>query len=667
MAVRTTYPGVYIDEFAPAPPIEGVGTSTAAFVGLAPRGDINSPVRITRWETFTSLFGDTPGPGNLWYAVRGFFENGGRTCYVVRASNAAYDGRGLGDNNFPALSNRSGNAMLSVRARDPGSHAGQPINVTIAEAHLLPAATTELYRPSGQITGTGTREITLQAEAEAALFRPGDWVTTGASNPRVQIAAVSGKVVRTSSDLTARTAGDTTLRLADAQAGTRTLRVKSSTRVGAGSLVPGTVLTITQGQAPNQVADTQIVEFVQPEGQPDANTWSYRVTLRRGLASTFSLDPAGAKAEVQSEEFDLTVDQGTDTPYKGLSVVPAHPRYFPGAVNDSGGPVVVALLDPPPADPLPKSLPAAVNALALGGGRDENPATLGDNDFVTALNTLRSIDEINLVAVPDRTTAPLQQAVIAHCEQLKDRFAVLDSQTGLPPFGSGNVTGVDGQRQSLDSLRGYAALYYPWIRVTAADGGDPVLVPPSGHVCGAIATVDSDIGVFKAPANVFLNGTFDIQPNARMSNDEQGELNLAGVNVIRVFRSGGRPMLWGARTTAIDNNWQYVSVRRLFLFLEESIQQGIRWAVFEPNNQALWEKLKRTLNAFLFQQWRDGALFGDTAEQAFYVRIDDELNPFSERQLGRLHIEIGLQPAYPAEFIVVRIGIWDGGTDIAEG
>ena len=125
-------------------------------------------------------------------------------------------------------------------------------------------------------------------------------------------------------------------------------------------------------------------------------------------------------------------------------------------------------------------------------------------------------------------------------------------------------------------------------------------------------------------------------------------------------------MLWGARTTATDRNWQYVNIRRLFLFLEESIQEGIRWAVFEPNNLGLWQKLRRSIRDFLTQQWRNGALFGEEPDDAFYVRIDEVLNPFSEQALGRLHIEIGVRPSYPAEFIIVRIGIWQGGSEVTE-
>ena len=152
-----------------------------------------------------------------------------------------------------------------------------------------------------------------------------------------------------------------------------------------------------------------------------------------------------------------------------------------------------------------------------------------------------------------------------------------------------------------------------------------------------------------------------------LSDTEQGDLNMTyGINVVRVFQTGGRAIVWGARTTATNKNWQYVNIRRLFLFLEESIQEGIRWAVFEPNNLELWQKLKRTISAFLTQQWRDGALFGETEKEAFYVRIDEVLNPSDQQALGRLYIEIGVKPSYPAEFIVVRIGIWQGGSEVTE-
>ena len=191
-------------------------------------------------------------------------------------------------------------------------------------------------------------------------------------------------------------------------------------------------------------------------------------------------------------------------------------------------------------------------------------------------------------------------------------------------------------------------------------------VPPSGLVAGIFAKADTERGVHKAPANYTLNGALGVVEN--MDNETQGVLNLEGVNVLRVFPGQARPVVWGARTTAttLNTTWQYVNIRRLFLFIEESIEEGIRWAVFEPNNLQLWQKLKRTITEFLTRVWRDGALFGATAEEAFFVRIDEAINPPADRALGRLNIEIGLRPSYPAEFIIVRIGIWQGDSEISE-
>jgi phage tail sheath protein FI len=240
------------------------------------------------------------------------------------------------------------------------------------------------------------------------------------------------------------------------------------------------------------------------------------------------------------------------------------------------------------------------------------------------------------------------------------------------------VADVEAYEAAMQSDKGYAAVYYPWITVAPppAPSGpkpagpvQPVLVPPSGHVAGIYARTDSLRGVHKAPAGeeAAIRGALGVE--RVLSDVEQGILNVGfGVDAIRVFKPLGRPVVWGARTTAtnVDSNWKYVNIRRLFLFLEGSISEGIRWAVFEPNNQELWKKLERTLGAFLTKVWRDGALFGATAKEAFYVRIDEALNPFTERQLGRLTIEIGVSPSYPAEFIVVRIGIWEGGSQVSE-
>jgi hypothetical protein len=238
---------------------------------------------------------------------------------------------------------------------------------------------------------------------------------------------------------------------------------------------------------------------------------------------------------------------------------------------------------------------------------------------------------------------------------------------------------VIDQRSALDSVGGFAALYYPWILVPSAPPPagspppttppSPILVPPSGHIAGIYARIDNSRGVHKAPAGeeAGIRGALGVE--RQLGDIDQGLLNLTyGINVIRVFRPNAQPIVWGARTTAtgVNSSWQYVNIRRLFLFLEGSITAGIRWAVFEPNNLELWGKLKRTISAFLSRVWRDGALFGATAKDAYYVRIDEALNPPADMALGRLTLEIGVRPAYPAEFIVVRIGIWEGGSEVTE-
>lgn len=672
MAVQVSYPGVYIDEFAPGAPIQGVGTATAAFIGPCVSGDLDTPTKITSWDRFRAVFGSLPLPGfYLWYAVRGFFENGGQVCYVVRASNGTYAGLGIGNPPAaPPLNNRAGEQLMRVRMRQPGLPAPS-VTVETLNANRLPAASTGLYQPQGNFTVTTTREVRLASAAEAAQFRPADWINLGAADPRVQIVQVSGDRLRLNVDLASPVGTAGGVRLADAPAGAQTFRVRSTATPDGvlqnGILVPGTILTITQGAAPpvSQVVDSVQAEPLQTA--PQAIT-TYRVTFRQGLPAPLSSNPANP-ATVQSEEFHLHVSQGAATTnYDFLSIDSAHPRYVMTVVNEAPtGLIQVELVEPPPTAAPPLNLPAPTGGqVQLAGGANENLATLAPQDFIDALDTLRRIDDVNIIAIPDNTSAVVQQALIAHCEQMQDRFAVLDAEANLPLFGAGAVRGVDTQRRDVDSTRGYAALYYPWLRVLPAGPGQPILVPPSGHVCGIMARSDASRGVFKAPANEIVNGAVGIQTSGQMEDIEQGQLNLLGINVIRIPQGGGRPILMGARTTATDRNWQYVNIRRLFLFLEESIQEGIRWAVFEPNNLELWQKLKRTLTAFLEQQWREGALFGATREEAFYVRIDEALNPFSEQALGRLHIEIGVRPSYPAEFIIVRIGIWQGGSEVQE-
>ena len=286
-------------------------------------------------------------------------------------------------------------------------------------------------------------------------------------------------------------------------------------------------------------------------------------------------------------------------------------------------------------------------------------ATLTTLSATTALTGFQAIDEIALVAVPGAYDADTQLAVIEHCETMGDRFAILDGA----PASETDMWIADEIRQVRDS--NYAALYFPWIVVfdpaaaAASPPGDTRLtVPPSGHVAGIYARVDTERGVHKAPANERVRGALALE--ARLGRADQDGLNPAGINVIRELN--GAITVWGARTLGGDANgeWKYVSVRRLFLYLRESIDEGTQWVVFEPNTPALWSKITRNVTAFLTNVWRAGALFGNTPAEAFYVRCDAATNPPELRDLGQVVTEVGVAVARPAEFVIFRLSQWAG-------
>jgi hypothetical protein len=460
MAVQVSYPGVYIDEFAPGAPIQGVGTSTAAFIGPAAAGELNTPTKITSWDRFREVFGEQPLPGFfLWYAVRGFFENGGQVCYIVRASNGGYDEIVLEDrtgNGAP------GNPLIRLRARQPGHNAANPIQVTVTDAHVIPN-TTRLFRPAGTLAAavtTGTRELTLGA-AEGVNFKPGDIITIAALGERLRILRVVADTLRLEVGFVNDYIVGDAVRLADTAVNARTIRIRPTAALVPGVLVPGTVLTITQGTA----TESQIVESVQTEPLGAGEISSYRVIFRRGFNTSFSLDPVFPDDPiVQSEEFNLTVARGAgSTIFNNLAIDAAHPRYFEQVINNAGGLVEAELIEPPPPVSLPLSLPAATGAaIVLTGGTNEQLPLL-DQHYIDALETLRDIDDVNIIAIPDRNTDTVQQALIAHCEQMADRFAVLDALTPVPDQPLFGPDSIETQRLGLDSTRGYAGLYGPMV------------------------------------------------------------------------------------------------------------------------------------------------------------------------------------------------------------
>jgi hypothetical protein len=263
----------------------------------------------------------------------------------------------------------------------------------------------------------------------------------------------------------------------------------------------------------------------------------------------------------------------------------------------------------------------------------------------SGLTAFESIDEISIVVTPDDVNQgqPLIDEVIEHCESLKNRFAVIAAARGQAPA---------GLRPPQDST--YAAFYYPWIWIYDPTIYRTRLIPPAGHVAGVYARTDIDRGVHKAPANEVIQGVLDLE--LPIPSGVQDILNPRNVNCIRDFRTHGRGIrVWGARTMTSNALWKYVSVRRLFLYVEQSIERGTQWVVFEPNDDETWAKLVRVLTSFLSRVWKSGALFGLTEAEAFFVKCDRTTMTQDDIDNGRLICYIGIAPVKPAEFVIFRI------------
>jgi phage tail sheath protein FI len=241
----------------------------------------------------------------------------------------------------------------------------------------------------------------------------------------------------------------------------------------------------------------------------------------------------------------------------------------------------------------------------------------------------------------------VQTALIDHCERNGQRVAILDAPPGMKPQQI-----LDWRMNQTKYDSSFATLYYPWIKVADPSTGKTISVPPSGHIAGVWARVDSQRGVHKAPANETIRGCIDI--DFQTNTGEQSLLNPVGINCIRTFPGRGI-RIWGARTLSSDPEWRYLNVRRLFNFVRDSIQNGTQWTVFEPNDMALWMKITRDITNFLSRVYNTGALFGATAAQAFYVKCDAETNPIESIDAGMVVCDIGIAPVKPAEFVIFRI------------
>ena len=281
----------------------------------------------------------------------------------------------------------------------------------------------------------------------------------------------------------------------------------------------------------------------------------------------------------------------------------------------------------------------------------------------TGLHSLRNIEEVSIVACPGRTSVQVQNALINHCELMRYRFAVLDGPR--PP--QDTLFDVQTQRQQFDTK--YAAIYHPWLLIP-----DPYPVnlaqiqdypiPPSGHTVGIYARTDIERGVHKAPANEVVRGITGLQ---RILNKEQQDIlnpYPVNINVIRDFRDNNRGIrVYGGRCITSDSDWKYVNVRRLLIFIENSIDRGLQWVVFEPNAEPLWARVRRSISNFLTLVWRNGALEGTKVEEAYFVKCDRTTMTQTDIDSGRLIVVVGVAPVKPAEFVIVRIGLWTAQAD----
>ncbi|HSF43592.1 MAG TPA: phage tail sheath subtilisin-like domain-containing protein [Thermoanaerobaculia bacterium] len=708
-------PGVY---FEPADRsrrgIPALRTDVAAFVGIAASGPLDRPVKADSWEQFRTVFGDPVGNGFLAYAARAFFENGGREAFFVRV---AADGMETASA-APAL--QPADRRSSVVLRAAGFVAGAVVTVRqdgLVANHLLQSVDPlgqrlvweqplspdfNLLLPMAFATGAATASAGLLDAAGRPTLRvtaadPGAWgdeVTVRVS--RASLAATASAPRPQPPDR-------------------RAVLVRSVVGFG-----PGTLVRLFQAEPARAEAFRVLREADAATGR-----LGWDEPLPAGFDLTA---PAARPLSFETVELSLAVLRRgrVEEVFPGLSPVPEHPRSVERAL--AGSRLVRAedlqREDPAPT-PWPDRLPDPAQGrppglVRLAGGRD-GIAALTAARFVgepgseerRGLRALETVDEVAMVAMPDLwvrpappvVLAPLppppsdpcalkaepllpvapplppplverapvfpleeafeaQQALVAHCETLHDRVALLDPPRFEETDEASSLGAVQAWRARFDSS--FAALYYPWVRVAdprARHGGLTRELPPSGHVAGLVARTDLAAGVHKAPANEELRWLVGL--TAEVSVPQQEVLNPSGINCLRAFPGRGL-RVYGARTLASDTRWRYLPVRRLLLMIEEALDQALQWAVFEPHDLQLRQAIRQSISSFLTELWAGGALAGSTPAQAFFVRCDAETNPQEEVDLGRLIALVGVAPTVPAEFVVVRIGRTEEGFEFRE-
>lgn len=602
-------PGVYVEEFdAGVKAMEGVGTGTAGFVGIAQKGPVQGmPVLITGMADYKRRFGGYLSErvyGNmrfLPYAVEQFFNNGGSSCYVMRVC-AGGDEKHAAQKAKSFMADSSGARMedchiISAEAADPGAW-GNSLHIDLAA----------VFKNRLQVTATAEGKLQI-ADGDASAYREGDLICV--------------RVIKTD-----KQQDDESNNEPDNGSDSESQNKCFYTRIKA-------------------VAD----KLIEPEDalQSDEKT-SYFMYLMEWNAAvkddtvveqyeSVSLNPARSNyAEHMLEKSQLitvkvqaegvTADDGKA---EGMTA-----EVLTKLLGDAGEPVISI------------SFEGGTDGEISDKAEEQAGMYLGDDgspDQRTGLMAFKTVSDVSIMAIPGITDASVQSALVSHCESMGNRFAVLDMPADFKDVGE-----LQGFRENVDSS--YAAMYHPWLQCYDPLDNRNVYLPPSGSVAGIYGRTDTARGVHKAPANEIVRNCTGL--SVKYNDAEQAKLNPKGINLIRRLPGQGI-RVWGARTCSSDGNWKYVNVRRLFIFIEESIRVNTNWAVFEPNDEILWSRVEGTIRVFLTTQWRNGALAGSTADEAFFINIGKSTMTEDDILNGRLICVIGVAPVRPAEFVVFRI------------
>lgn len=654
-------PGVYTERVdASAPGISVIRTDIAGFIGIAESGPLDTPVPVQSFRQFQAHFGDFTGQGFLAYAVRGFFENGGNRCWVIRVA-SKHPTRGAKTASVDIAA--PGGAIWQIQAANPGCW-GNDLSVALqtqrlAQTELDPVKSRPQYGVAASVAGFERGSLIRLTQAGAApqlravsavdaVEKRLYWVNPDARAALPYDQALTGfdpNLKVTADSIAYRILVYRKGRLLNHYSGLSL--IPQHPGYGPQVLAPADYPVRLNNQDGLPAAPPMIV--IQELKQPGSNIPEL-LDIDEGIPLRLSGGTDGLAA--------LTVDDFIGEPVSPLDSDQVKARKTRGieALNLIDEIAITAVPDiviQPDPDPVYTPEPPPPVDLCIKCPPPPEPTEV----FVP-----RQRDKELPPRFSDAQVYQVQAALVEHCELRCDRVAVLDPPLNAAQNDSLGLGAIIAWRARFDS--DYAALYYPWLKVLEPRGADTVrMVPPSGHVIGQYAEADLSIGVHKAAANRELVWVQAL--SAPVSDGQHEILNPQGINAIR-SELGRGIRIQGARALSSDPDWRYINVRRLLLMIRKAVDVATQWAVFEPNSDDTRNKLSMSLRSFLTTIWQQGALLGASPEQAFFVKCDQENNPPEQRDKGMLLAHVGVAPSKPFEFVVLRVGRQGNELEITE-